>query len=362
MKILLPINIDRWRSPIATLLRACVEHNPEIKFFSFSRPETEEDVLQGECFWSLDNVNRISNSGILSHSFDIIHIASHTYKNLLAGTLAKLRSVGDTKFLYTINLEVNPLYNNDFIYRWFSAIVDEYVSVSQIAGKLVRQEFPNNYHGVIPNGYDPDYFSPTICAQNDLPEKIQKLHGAPYVLNVAALEPRKHPEWIVRLARQNPDLTFVMAGWIVPGLGDSFYQEIETCQLPNLIWLGHVNRSVIRALLRHASAFAFPSEREGLPLSVIEAMGMGVPVVAQPKSSLPELITAPYCGCLIDIDREDSLQQWSHALRSYVSMDDAQRMEFRRILSTDTKSRFSWESIGRSYASLYGKIMTGTTH
>jgi hypothetical protein len=37
----------------------------------------------------------------------------------------------------------------------------------------------------------------------------------------------------------------------------------------NLIWLRHIVRRNIRALLKHAGCFFFPSERHGLALSVI---------------------------------------------------------------------------------------------
>lgn len=357
MKILLPINIDRWRSPIATLLRACVEFNPDIQFVSYSSPQTTEDKIKSEQFWRLPNVSIGSPVSVLTQRFDLVHIASHTYKNLTAGTIAKIRGINHTRFLYTINLELMQHSENNSIYKWFNAVVDDYVAVSQAASSMVRRICPELFHGVIPNGYDPDYFDPSIEVEDDLPEKVLELKGKPYVLNVASLEKRKHPEWIVRLAQENPDLNFVMVGWVVPGVGATFLNAIVSSALPNLIWLGHVERKVIRALLRYASVFAFPSEREGLPLSVIEAMGMGVPVVAQPKSSLPELIVDSECGSLIDIDQDGSLHLWSEALRDYVAMNDVQRSVFSSALAERTKSLYSWESIGLKYSIIYKDII-----
>lgn len=360
MKVLLPINIDRWQSPIASLLRSCVEFNPDIGFVSFSSPLSDEDRVRSEAFWSLPNISKGKYASIFSNRFELVHIASHTNKNLAAGTLAKICSLNYTKFLYTINLELPSSNRETFIYKWFNGVVDEYVSVSEAASTLVKVDAPNCFRGVIPNGYDPDFFDPAAEGAEFLPERVRALNGAPYVLNVAALEPRKHPEWIVRLARENPDMNFVMAGWVVPGLGEKFFDEINECGLPNLIWLGLVDRKAIRALLLHASAFAFPSEREGLPLSVIEAMGMGVPVVAQSKSSLPELIIGEHCGHLINIDGDDSLGQWSQALRTYTAMGEGSRRTFKGHLSEFTKSRFSWASIGAAYGNLYREIASSS--
>jgi glycosyltransferase involved in cell wall biosynthesis len=358
MKILLPINIDRWRSPIATLLRSCVEFNPNCEFVSFSSPETHEDKERGSQFWSLPNVTQGSIRHIFQESYDIVHIASHTPKNLMAGTLAKLRSCGETRFLYTINLELPIEDRMTAIYKLVSSVVDDYVSVSNAASTLVKLDAPDSYHGVIPNGYDSIFFEPDSEIRNDLPFSVKQLGDRPYVLNVAALEYRKHPEWIIQLARANPNINFVMAGWVIPQLGELFLSEILSCDCPNLIWLGHVERKVIRSLLRYAAVFAFPSEREGLPLSVIEAMGMGVPVIAQPKSSLPELITHDFCGKLIAIDHPNSLQQWSDAINIYLNRSQEEQVLQKSILSLHTRQLYSWESIGASYGDLYRRILS----
>jgi glycosyltransferase involved in cell wall biosynthesis len=356
MKLLLPINIDKWRSPIAAVLRACVEHNPNIDFVTFSKPETPEDLIHGEKFWNLPNVIKGNCFSLFFHRFDIVHIASHTNRNLVAGTLAKIFSLGATKFLYTINLELPSSAKNTFIYRWFNAVVDYYVSVSKAASTLVLQDAPDSYLGTIPNGFDVDFFDPFSEGSGELPDAIKALNGSPYILNVAALEPRKHPEWIVKLAERNPEMTFVMAGWIVPRLGEEFHQQIMACSLPNLIWLGHVNRDTICTLLRHASVFAFPSDREGLPLSVIEAMGMGLPVIAQPKSSLPELIVDGINGRLIDIDHDDSCEQWSRSLEGYLNLSHDEIAEMKSRLRAYAVSKYSWESIGKAYGKLYHSL------
>lgn len=353
MKILLPINIDKWRSPIATLLRACAVANPQHEFYTYSNPETEEDRKLGLDFWAHEHIIKSNRFTIFQESFDLVHIASYTNKNLLAGVLAKLRTMGKARFLYSVNLELPEDCQNSLIHRCVNIIVDDYVSVSKAAAKHVLREVPHAYHGCIPNGFDDVYFDTGIDCYADLPDQVKALNGAPYVLNVAALEPRKHPEWIIKLAQRNPEINFVMAGWVVPGLGEPFLEMIKSCGLKNLHWIGHVNRSAIRALLRYASAFAFPSEREGLPLSVIEALGMGVPVVAQPKSSLPELITDPLFGKLITIDDEHSLENWSQQILDYTGLSVSERQQRRLLTRSSAVAKYSWSSIGRQYGLLY---------
>jgi glycosyltransferase involved in cell wall biosynthesis len=65
-------------------------------------------------------------------------------------------------------------------------------------------------------------------------------------------------------------------------------------------------RHDIPVLLRAASALLLPSEREGLPRSIMEAMAMGTPVIATPIRGVSELL-AEGCGLLHPIGDSDEL-------------------------------------------------------
>ena len=107
MNVFLPISLDRWRNPIATLLRACVEQNPEIRFDSFSSPYSDEDHVNAREFWQLPNVRAIRLSAMASARYDLIHTASISSRNLVCAIVAKARSGGHARFLNTINIEVS---------------------------------------------------------------------------------------------------------------------------------------------------------------------------------------------------------------------------------------------------------------
>lgn len=109
MKVLLPITLDRWRNPIATLLRACVEANPEIEFFSHSGPLSEEDASLAKSFWSLPNLTALSQSQLAGTRYDLVHTASITVHNQAAVLAAKARSLGRARYLATINLKWVPM-------------------------------------------------------------------------------------------------------------------------------------------------------------------------------------------------------------------------------------------------------------
>ncbi|MFN3594090.1 MAG: glycosyltransferase [Thiobacillaceae bacterium] len=53
---------------------------------------------------------------------------------------------------------------------------------------------------------------------------------------------------------------------------------------------------------RQADALLFPSRIEGLPLTVIEAMACGLPVIAAKSASLPEVVAHGATGLLCPVD------------------------------------------------------------
>ena len=62
---------------------------------------------------------------------------------------------------------------------------------------------------------------------------------------------------------------------------------------------GWVGPSGKRALLEHAAAFALPSYDEALPVSLLEAMSAGVPVVASPTGGVGEVVADGVSGFLV---------------------------------------------------------------
>jgi glycosyltransferase involved in cell wall biosynthesis len=62
---------------------------------------------------------------------------------------------------------------------------------------------------------------------------------------------------------------------------------------------GWVGPSGKRALLEHAAAFALPSYDEALPVSLVEAMSAGIPVVASPTGGIAEVVADGASGFLV---------------------------------------------------------------
>lgn len=350
MRILLPISLDRWKNPICALLRAVVEFNPQHEFFAFSSPQCEEDSQMGQAFWKTANLQQCHPSAIVLRKFDVVHTASYSNGNYAACCLSKVRGHGHTRFLNTMNLEPDP--HDPFAWNRYKKLLraaDAFVAVSEAVASDFHERCPSRFLGVIPNGFDPAFYDPSLDMQADLPEQVRYL-GEGYPLWVAALEQRKHPEVLVELAQRNPGITFVALGGVVPG-GEEFAKAFK--QTPNICWLGPIPRRQARAVLSKAGVLLFPSEREGLSLAMIEALAMGVPIIAQPKSSMPELVKPGVNGELIDIA---DIPSWQQVLLRYVDLSKEQRRSILSSVRDQAIQRYSWQVVGSSYSAIYEKI------
>ena len=101
-------------------------------------------------------------------------------------------------------------------------------------------------------------------------------------------------------------------------------------------------RSDVPEILAAADLFALASRWEGCPLSVMEAMAAGLPVVAAAVGGVPELVEDGVTGILAPLDDTDALGR-ALALLAY----DPQRRRAMGNAARRTRRKFLAGSDGR---------------
>jgi glycosyltransferase involved in cell wall biosynthesis len=131
-----------------------------------------------------------------------------------------------------------------------------------------------------------------------------------YILFVGTLEPRKNVGGLIesyaRLLQRVPEAPrLILAGRATP-LSRPWLEALTKTPLAGRAeHLGYVADDQREALYKGASVVVLPSFNEGFGLPVLEAMTVGVPVIAANRGALPEVLGD--AGLLIDPDDPDSL-------------------------------------------------------
>lgn len=172
----------------------------------------------------------------------------------------------------------------------------------------------------------------------------------PYVLFTGAIEPHKNaPLAIEAIARAAPPVRLLMAGpWSARRAERLHALAGRVGAADRIAWLGLVEAGRLAALRAGAVAVLVPSRKEGFGLPVLEAMQVGVPVLASDTPALREVggEAARYLS-------PDDPGAWAAAIDELVS--DRPGRAARAALGRARAAEFSWGATARAVVDAYGE-------
>jgi glycosyltransferase involved in cell wall biosynthesis len=226
---------------------------------------------------------------------------------------------------------------------------DRLIAVSNaVAGHAVHLGARPEAVRVIANGVDARQFCPGARREN----------GAFRIACVGRLIFNKGPQYLVEAApeilRAHPEADFVFVG--DGPLRAHLEERAQRLGVRHrLTFLG--TRPDVAAILQTCDVLVRPSLLEGMPLTVLEAMACGLPVVATPVSGTVELVRHGENGFLVRPADPTSLARAILRLMEDKPLREAQGREARRLVERG----YSWDAVAEKTLAVYRELLPPAT-
>lgn len=283
-------------------------------------------------------------------------VHSHLYHANYYGRLAAFRE-GIPAVCTIQNTYARPKMHRRLINRWLARRTARIIAVSaQVRDDILRYDGVDpSKVVVIPNGVDPDKIDIPLTRA----EARERL-GIPaeYFLigTVARLEEQKGLRYLldaVRILREGGKKAYLL----VAGSGREEVRLREQAARDGIedavFFLGA--RRDVAELYRAMDVFALSSLWEGGPITLIEAMASGLPVVATPVGIVPEIVRDGVNGFIVPLREPAVLGEALWRVREDPARAEAMGREGRATV----RGRYTHRHVAEKVMAIYEEVLPG---
>ena len=205
---------------------------------------------------------------------------------------------------------------------------------------------------LIPNGTDLNYFSPDYHPEIYLHEKYDLPDAAFIVTFLGRFSDEKNPKGFIEIARRIPDENII---FFMGGNGPQF------TEIQELITTYNLNKRIIspgfidsRDILSSTNILLIPSILDGRPNIALEALAMGVPVIASDVGGLSSIIENNKNGFLCKIE---TIEEFVYKIKLLFN-DRKKLAEMRTNARAHALLNFSEETMNNKYQECLSRILT----
>jgi glycosyltransferase involved in cell wall biosynthesis len=166
------------------------------------------------------------------------------------------------------------------------------------------------------------------------------------ILTVARLYPRKRINLLIQAFNliKKPSVLLIVGD----GPEISFLKKLASGQGNRIVFLKKVPQENLRELYELCDVFTLPSSAEGLPLTLLEALAYGKPVVANPAQE-KKFVLGKF-GLFVNV--EDPVEYSKSLIAAAVTEIDVQSKEYREHMR-----QFDWDNITLQYLETFDEIL-----
>ena len=233
------------------------------------------------------------------------------------------------------------------------------VSIAQEVTRTFVQEYGRAPTLEIPNAIPTERYAPDPARRAVWRSQHAVPRDALVFTCVAGLRPQKNHRLLLQAfaqaAPQLPDALLLLVGppdRLDPAYAESLKALAQELGLGQRVrFLG--SRADVPDILRASDVFVLSSDYEGNPLSVLEAMAAGLPVVSTAVGGVPELVQHGATGLLVPAGDARALAE----AITQLGRDADQRAAMGHAARQTALERFDVRAMSRAYAALYQQLL-----
>ena len=298
---------------------------------------------------------------VRKHKIQIIHIEGRLFPiSFLSATLNLLALKRPSFVSVQGRLEVGitgiieDIFDNlitKFLYQKLNRIIC--VSKS-LKDRLLKFDISSEKLTVIPNGVDIEQFS-KINNPDLLNKYLKNKEDFKKVIFVGRLDVQKGVEYLIKaipkVVQSYPKVHFFILG---NGNLENHLKElvIELNIKSYVTFLDFIPLEKMPIFYSSADIFCLPSIHEGFPLSIAEALSIGLIIVASSTEGIPEAITENENGFLVE---PRNIGQLSQKLIKALNLNDKKIQEIQKNNKDLARSNYSWDTLVKRIEGIYLK-------
>lgn len=269
------------------------------------------------------------------------------FSKLLFGWQTPLIFRNANKVSDFINTTPKLLFNKFLVHN-----VQHVISVSELCRKdfVKTYAYSNVKTTTVPVGINLQKFNRTI------PHDLSSFFASGNVLvHVASFVPEKNHRGLLKIMKKliakGEDVKLVLVG--DGKLRPVIAQQIAELKLTNRVFLAGY-RSDVLSIIANAKAFVLPSNIEGLPGVILEAMYCRVPVVAYDVGGISEGVWNKQTGWLVRAGDEDG---FLGAVREVLHMNSRELNAIKERAFNKVLSEFDNRVLAKQFLAVYERVL-----